>query len=75
MPQALGRALYLQCRLLHTINRSLRAGNALGGQFRCQSFYVLPCLRSPVSYIQLYNSLVAVLTLHHCRWDCAAPPG
>lgn len=42
---------------------------------RCQSFYVLPCLRSPVSYIQLYNGLVAVLTLHHCRRDCAAPPG
>lgn len=42
---------------------------------RCQSFYVLPCLRSPMSYIQLYNGLVAVLTLHHCRRDCAAPPG
>lgn len=48
MPQALGKVLYMQCHLLHTINWSLIAGNALGGQLgvRASMFFPawgLPC--------------------------------
>ena len=42
MPQALGKVLYMQCRLLHTINWSLIAGNALGGQLGVRASMFFP---------------------------------
>lgn len=76
MPQALGKALYMQCHLLHTINWSLIAGNALGGQLgvKASMFFPawgLPCPRSALQRPGGRAHTDAPLQ----AGDCAVPPG